>query len=48
MIGMGSVVDKDMPSGVIAYGTPCKVVRENKWRPKSDSTIDDLIEQAKD
>lgn len=33
MIGMGSVVDKDIPSGVIAYGSPCKVVRKNKWRP---------------
>ena len=35
MIGMGSVVDKDIPSGVIAYGTPCKVIRENKWRPEN-------------
>lgn len=34
MIGMGSVVDKNIPSGVIAYGSPCKVVRENKWRPE--------------
>lgn len=34
MIGMGSVVDKDIPSGVIAYGSPCRVVRENAWRPK--------------
>jgi len=33
MIGMGSVVTKDIPSGVIAYGSPCKVVRENTWRP---------------
>ncbi len=33
MIGMGSVVTEDIPSGVIAYGSPCKVVRENKWRP---------------
>jgi UDP-3-O-[3-hydroxymyristoyl] glucosamine N-acyltransferase len=34
MIGMGSVVNKDIPSGVIAYGTPCKVIRRNTWRPK--------------
>lgn len=33
MIGMGSVVTKDIPSGVIAFGNPCKVVRDNdKWR----------------
>lgn len=35
MIGMGSVVMQDIPSGVIAYGSPCKVIRENTWRPKS-------------
>lgn len=33
MIGMGSVVDKDIPDGVVAYGNPCKVIRENSWRP---------------
>ena len=33
MIGMGSVVTKDIPSGVIAYGSPCKVIKENMWRP---------------
>ena len=33
MIGMGSVVDKDIPSGVVAYGSPCRVIRENKWSP---------------
>jgi len=27
-IGAGSVVTKDIPEGVIAYGNPCKVVRE--------------------
>ncbi len=47
MIGMGSVVDKDIPSGVIAYGSPCMVIRENKWRPDMGSTVDDLIEAAK-
>ncbi len=32
MIGAGSVVMKDIPSGVVAYGNPCKVIRENdKW-----------------
>ena len=28
-IGAGSVVTKDIPSNVIAYGSPCRVVREN-------------------
>ena len=27
--GAGSVVTKDIPSNVIAYGSPCRVVREN-------------------
>ena len=27
IIGAGSVVTKDIPSGVLAYGVPCKVVR---------------------
>jgi len=31
-IGAGSVVTNDIPDGVIAYGNPCKVVRENeRW-----------------
>ena len=29
-IGAGSIVTKDIPDNVIAYGNPCKVVRENK------------------
>lgn len=29
VIGAGSVVTKDIPSNVIAYGSPCWVVREN-------------------
>lgn len=28
VIGAGSVVTRDIPSGVVAYGTPCKAVRE--------------------
>ena len=30
VIGAGSVVTKDIPDNVIAYGSPCKVVRENE------------------
>lgn len=33
VIGGGSVVTKDIPSGVVAYGNPCKPVREI---PESD------------
>lgn len=28
VIGAGSVVNKDIPSGVLAVGNPCKVIRE--------------------
>ena len=28
IIGAGSVVTKDIPSDVVAFGNPCKVVRE--------------------
>ena len=28
VIGAGSVVTKDIPSGVVAVGNPCKVLRE--------------------
>ncbi|MNW69701.1 Galactoside O-acetyltransferase [compost metagenome] len=28
IIGAGSVVTKDIPSGVIAAGNPCKVIRK--------------------
>ena len=29
MIGAGSIVVRDIPDNVVAYGNPCKVVREN-------------------
>ena len=29
IIGGGSIVTKDIPSGVVAYGNPCRVVRAN-------------------
>ena len=28
VIGAGSIVTKDIPSGVIAVGNPCKVIRK--------------------
>lgn len=30
VIGAGSVVTKDIPDNKIAYGVPCKVIRDNK------------------
>lgn len=30
VIGAGSIVTKDIPSDKIAYGVPCKVIRDNK------------------
>lgn len=30
VIGAGSVVTKDVPDNVIAFGNPCRVVRENR------------------
>jgi sugar O-acyltransferase (sialic acid O-acetyltransferase NeuD family) len=29
VIGAGSVVTRDIPDNVVAYGSPCKVIREN-------------------
>lgn len=29
LIGAGAVVTKDIPNNVVAYGSPCKVIREN-------------------
>lgn len=29
IIGMGSVVTHDIPDGVVAYGTPCRVIQRN-------------------
>lgn len=34
VIGAGSVVTKDIPSNVVAYGNPCKVVRQISERDK--------------
>ena len=28
MIGAGSVVTKDIPDNVVAFGTPCRVIRK--------------------
>lgn len=33
VIGMGSIVTKDIPAGVVVYGSPCRVVRKSGGRP---------------
>lgn len=30
VIGAGSVVTKDIPDNVVAYGNPCRIIKENK------------------
>ena len=30
IIGAGSLVTKDIPDDVVAYGNPCKIVRKNE------------------
>lgn len=36
IIGAGSIVTKDIPSGVIAVGNPCKVIRKITQSDKTD------------
>jgi acetyltransferase-like isoleucine patch superfamily enzyme len=31
VVGAGSIVTRDLPSGCLAFGTPCRVVRENAY-----------------
>ena len=30
MLGMGAIVTKDLPSNVVAFGSPAKVIRKNE------------------
>ena len=47
VIGAGSVVTRDIPANVVAYGTPCKVVREISEQDKiyyhGDKKIDVIL-----
>ena len=37
LVGAGSVVTANLPDGVVAYGNPCKIIRENeRWRKAAD------------
>ena len=38
VIGAGSVVTKDIPSNTIAYGNPCRVIKENKRALEQNNT----------
>lgn len=40
VIGAGSVVTKDIPDDVIAYGNPCRVIRENGRNPEKEKEED--------
>ena len=44
VIGAGSVVTKDIPSGVVAVGNPCKVLREVGQRDKEYYYKDEKID----
>jgi acetyltransferase-like isoleucine patch superfamily enzyme len=37
VIGIGSIVNKDIPSGSMAAGTPCKIIRENFYPKELDT-----------
>jgi len=42
LIGAGSVVTKDIPDDVIAYGNPCKVIRKNERWEKTKKLLEQL------
>lgn len=43
VIGAGSVVTKDIPSNKIAYGNPCKVVKDNKYVQNIEQVVYNII-----
>ncbi len=49
VIGAGSVVTKDIPENVVAFGSPCKVYREINEHDKSIiSETDDLMSSRRE
>ena len=45
VIGIGSIINRDIPSGSLAAGSPCKFVKENSYpRELSDDEKKELIE----
>jgi len=51
VIGAGSVVTGDIPANVVAYGVPCKVIREIGYKDKEfyykDRKLDTALVQEK-
>ena len=46
VIGIGSIINRDLPSGCFAAGSPCKVMKENCYpREISESERKELIEE---
>ena len=43
VIGIGSVVNRDIPSGSLAAGAPCKVIKENQYPMELDNHQKDQI-----
>lgn len=48
LIGAGSVVTKDIPDGVIAYGNPCKVIRNNDRWEKANRIVSQYNKGSKE
>jgi acetyltransferase-like isoleucine patch superfamily enzyme len=49
VIGIGSIVNKDIPAGSLAAGSPCKVIKENYYPRKlsnneKEKIIEDILE----
>ena len=45
VIGTNSIINRDLPDGCLAAGTPCKVIREGLYpRPLNDKDLKKLVE----
>ena len=45
VIGTNSIINRDLPNGCLAAGTPCKVIREGLYpRPLNDKDLKKLVE----
>lgn len=50
VIGTGSIITKDIPSGSLAMGSPCKVIKENEYPKKlsldeKDEILRDIVKR---
>ena len=49
VIGTNSIINRDLPDGCLAAGTPCKVIREGVYpRPLNDKNLRKLVEHICD